>query len=293
MFLVSIIRKIRKVYNKTAFIVGVRLRRIWNKYPVVVTDRIGIRRIVYPWNVLSVKKTEQDKTYEIEYQVLKKLLSPDSIVFDVGANTGMYAVLMSRLVAPKGCVYAFEPVPDTYWELKTNLSLNRCNNVETFQIAVSNSSGQVVMNLFPPEYSVWNTMGKSCMSTPMGEITPIRSIEVPSETLDNFCGIRNIHIVHFLKVDVEGFEKHVFLGAEKLLKEQRVNYIWFEISQEPLKGAGMSADDIFKEIERHGYIIYKYHERTHSFKGPIHASQEYFANYLAVSPNKETDLKHV
>ena len=82
------------------------------------------------------------------------------------------------------------------------------------------SAGVVRMNLFEPQYSAWNTLGMPEMVTPQGNrVSPAKSVDVPSCTLDEFCRSEKIEKINFLKVDVEGFEKAVFQGAADLLRD--------------------------------------------------------------------------
>jgi hypothetical protein len=46
-----------------------------------------------------------------EIKFLPKFVQPSDVVLDVGANHGLYAYHLSRLVGPTGCVHAFEPIP--------------------------------------------------------------------------------------------------------------------------------------------------------------------------------------
>ena len=51
---------------------------------------------------------------------LSRLLEPDSVAFDVGANIGVFALVMGRL-CPQGRVYAFEPAIESFDYLVKNL----------------------------------------------------------------------------------------------------------------------------------------------------------------------------
>ena len=84
-----------------------------------------------------------------------------------------------------------------------------------------------------------------------------------------------------MKVDVEGFEVSVFRGAERLLKEHRVDYICFEISKGPLKSAGIESRSVFEALEAHGYSSYELDKATGAFRGPIHDTSEHWTNIFA------------
>jgi hypothetical protein len=138
------------------------------------------------------------------------------------------------------------------------------------------------MNLFEPEFSEWNTLGKPAMHRPDGRsVSPTRTIDVSAQTLDHFCDTEAIERIHFLKVDVEGYELSVFRGAQQLLKERRVDYVCFEISEEPLKGAGIESRRVFEALERHGYAAYRFKNGTQTFEGPILDTSEPWTNFFA------------
>jgi len=112
-------------------------------------------------------------------------------------------------------------------------------------------------------------------------VSPVHSVDVLSQTLDDFCEAEGIARVNFLKVDVEGLELAVFQGAERLLRERCVDYQCFEISIEPLKGAGIDSRQVFAALETQGYQAYRYDELSRTFEGPVRDSSEYWSNFYA------------
>src|SRR5262245_36376035 len=76
--------------------------------------------------------------YEYRKQVaFKRALNQGAVVFDLGAHAGLYTLLASRLVGPRGVVVAFEPLPRNIAYLKDHLRLNRAANVRVIAAAVS------------------------------------------------------------------------------------------------------------------------------------------------------------
>ena len=245
-------------------------------------DAFGTRFVLYPWNrsnLLELLRREYDRN---EMEAMSLLVHEGDTALDVGANVGTYSVYLSRLCGPRGKVFAFEPVEETFWELCETLALNRCENVVPVRAAVSNRTAHATMNLFEPRFSPWNTFGMPCMTAPDGsKVKPSKSVQVPTITLDEFCEPRQIEKVDFLKVDVEGFEASVFEGAEKFFREHRIGTVCFEVSQAPLRGANAKSCDAFRALERHGYKAYLFSAKTRAFEGPVHDSAEEFANFFA------------
>ena len=258
-----------------------RTRRQIRSAPAVVEDACGIRFIVYPEDRPSasfyVSRVEDRHTFS----GISRLIGPGDVVFDVGAYIGIYSVFASRLVGEKGSVVAFEPVPTTHRRLRETLTLNAVENVAAVEAAVCDLVGTATMNVFEQRYAVWNSLGRPLMSDGRWRLAPNASVEVPATTIDAFCAASGIERVNLLKVDVEGFERSVFLGAQRLLLNRSIDYICFEISQDPLAGAGATARGVFEALERFGYRAYRLRPGGAGFDGPISDSTEYWANYFA------------
>ena len=79
--------------------------------------------------------------------ILKKIISKDNILFDLGANYGWYTTLFARL-APKGYCHAFEPVPWIFKSLEINCQINSINNIFLNQMALGDSKKEIEMFTF-------------------------------------------------------------------------------------------------------------------------------------------------
>ena len=244
---------------------------------VIVTDAWGMRFARYPIDPESLEVVIEKDFYKPELLAMERLVKKGDTVIDIGANIGLFTVFLSKLVGPKGHLYAFEPILDTYWRMRENLALNRCDNAAAYQQALSNKNGTATMNVFPEGYGAWNTFG-----TPkFGEIIAVSKESVPLIKLDSFAKRENLKKVDFLKIDVEGYEYDVLQGARDMLANNRVKYLSFEISEIPLKGAGRKGEDIFNILKSHGYLAYEYDHKINKFKGPIDTSDAYYQNFYA------------
>jgi FkbM family methyltransferase len=256
----------------------------------ILEDAHGMRFVLYPWDRPNLRNLLRHPYDIAEFKAIPHLVKFGDTAFDIGANVGVYSVLLSRLCGPTGRVWAFEPVPDTYWRLRETLVLNRCENVVPLATAICDKSGSVKMNLFDAQFAEWNSLGTPSMRAPDGNpVLPGQSIDVEGQTLDQFCEAEGVERINFLKVDVEGFEVAVFRGAERLLRDRRVDYLCFEISKEPLKGAGVESRDVFRSLETHGYASYRFDGATGKFQGPVQDTAEAWTNFFA----SWGDLSHI
>lgn len=244
---------------------------------VIVSDNWGMRFTYYPYDSENLEVVTKKEFYKPELLAMRKLVNKGDTVVDLGANIGMFSVYLGKEIGDTGKLYAFEPVRDTYWRMMENLSLNRSNNVTTYQQAVSNKIGKAKMNIFPAGYGAWNTFGKPTF----GKIKPVSTELVEVTTIDTFVAKNKLRSIDFLKIDVEGFELDVLEGAKKSLKNGLVKYLSFEISEIPLKGAGRRPDDVFSFLKELGYKAYEFNEKTKKFHGPIDMSDTFYQNFYA------------
>lgn len=157
------------------------------------------------WGFLQNGKYEPEET-----ELIKKLVKPNDICLDIGANIGYFTVLMAKQCKN---VYAFEPEPTNFHYLELNVQLNRLTNVELIKKAVSNLPTTTdIMNAIPL-YLCSKSHGmhrifesKHCDKEPLW---------VHNFRLDDF----RFHVFDFVKIDVEGSELGVIKGMFDIIKE--------------------------------------------------------------------------
>ena len=130
-------------------------------------------------------------------------------VLDIGAQSGYYSLLLSRLVGPEGIVFAFEPLPANFRVLEENMSLNSIQNVMIRREAVSDFSGNISFE-FPREEV-------SLIAGPVLDSDNLGAFQVPAISLDDFVR-QTGQPIQFIKMDVEGAETAVLRGAVQTLK---------------------------------------------------------------------------
>jgi FkbM family methyltransferase len=181
---------------------------------------------------------------DIEY--LMRVLRPDDICFDVGANLGYYTVLMAKAV-PQGRVYAFEPDPFSHALLQLNVRINRLENVVINCLALGERPG--TSSFFRCTDSAFNSL----KDTARQAVSSV--IEVHVTTLDEFVVANNVSRVDFVKVDVEGAEGLVLAGAKRLLQDsaRRPRMLLLELFDGNHEAFGDSEAEIVESLRRSHY----------------------------------------
>ncbi len=142
--------------------------------------------------------------YEDKTQIMfSNLVTAGAVVYDVGANVGFYTLLASLLVGPKGMVFAFEPLPRNIGYLKKNLGLNHCDNVTIIEAGVGEQDGTALF-----EKGADNATGR---------LSAQGTLQVKIVSLDNLVLKGGIPPPEYIKIDAEGAELSVLLGAKMIL----------------------------------------------------------------------------
>lgn len=131
------------------------------------------------------------------------------VFYDIGANTGWYSML-AAILNKKSLIFSFEPVTEHIECLQESIALNRLEaQVVIHPIALSNSNGEMSMLLA----GSGSSLEKDFLSTNEG----VRIVKI--KTLDSVIKEKNIPTPDFIKIDVEGHEYKVLLGAKDILSK--------------------------------------------------------------------------
>lgn len=133
------------------------------------------------------------------------------IIFDVGANTGVYA-LMAGALNPQARIYALEPVKRVFQKLEENVQLNRFP-VRCICKAASNFSGRALIYDTPADHVYSVTVNKNRL--PEGTEAVVTEIE--TITLAALIETEKLLSVDLLKIDVETHEAEVLEGLKPYL----------------------------------------------------------------------------
>jgi FkbM family methyltransferase len=149
--------------------------------------------------------------------LLNSLLRPGDVAVDVGAHRGVFMDRMARLVGPGGHVHAFEPNPDS-WRILSKVKAG-ARNISLHYVGLSDRAGTATLFRPRPRGTRIDAMS-SLTRHGQDESVDVDPVDVELARLDVALAAESRRIT-LLKVDVEGHELAVFLGAEALIRKWR------------------------------------------------------------------------
>ncbi|MHA1768066.1 MAG: FkbM family methyltransferase [Promethearchaeota archaeon] len=174
----------------------------------------GGGRIFFSSGELNTIKLLKDK-------IFKKL--DNLLIFDVGANEGYYANALDKIFEnQRHVIYSFEPASMTYNLLKKNINTN---NIHCFKLGFSDREEvrDLVIYDRSSEYSSLYDINYE-----YNGIHIKNKEKIKLTTIDLFCKYKQIDMIHFLKLDVEGHEFNILNGAKGMISKDKILTIQFE-----------------------------------------------------------------
>lgn len=205
------------------------------RLPKTVTRRMqgGYSVILHPRKDKWERRVYWQRTYEpATLALIDACLRPGDRMVDIGANIGLMTLHASRSVGDTGSVIALEPHPATFARLQDHIQLNRCKNVTALNVAAGPSDGTLELFDTPARQSGQASLiAHSDKSISAGRVDVRRMDDIlPASTARTF-----------VKIDVEGFEHQVLLGAPKTLQAEPVICMECDPGLNPDKAEALSA----------------------------------------------------
>lgn len=190
---------------------------------------------------------------EFEYtQIFLELIKVSGVFIDIGANIGYYS-LLAAAVNQKAKIISFEPATGPCYYLTKNVSRNNFQNITVEAVALSNFIGNIEFYEVQNQkytYLKYNLSGEGNA----GSITEGRNFKriiVPTITLDEYANKHNVKNIDLIKMDTEGTENTILIGASEVITKYRPIII---------------CETIFNAIEKdletimltHGYEFYNH-----------------------------------
>lgn len=143
----------------------------------------------------------------------KPYIKDNTTIIECGAYIGSHTLLMKNL-DKNNDILVFEMMPEHYKLLQDNIKLNNLNNILTFNFALGDRIDKVKLPNINYSQSNNNYGGTSL------DTNNNLDVDIPMITLDYFMPFIN-KLVSFIKIDVEGFEVQVLMGAKEIITKYK------------------------------------------------------------------------
>jgi FkbM family methyltransferase len=246
--------------------------RTWN----LVWDLMGKPRFTVPYcngaeisldiHDLVQKKIALEGLYEPEvWAALAIHAAGDEILWDIGGHVGGVSIRAALHPAVR-TVHTFEPHPETYEALKTNVDLNPELSIEAHNTALSDQYEVRRLHSGPSINS-----GQSSMGASFGG----RSFQVQCDTIDRLIREEGLRAPTLIKMDVEGWELHVLKGARWLFERRPPKAVVFEDEAPLTDDRELPESATIAFLQKHGYSV----TRLVREQNPDHETENYLAVY--------------
>ena len=172
---------------------------------------------------------EQLPQAPITKQQIAQYLPLRPIIIEAGAHIGRDSIKMAKLW-PAGTIYAFEPVPALFEQLKH--TTESYANIYVFNSALSNTNGQARLYISGGASTACSSLlePKECKVL-QPQVLFEQEIIVKTVTLDTWADQHNIKQIDFLWFDMQGSELNALQGAQKILPTVQVIFIEVNLTE--------------------------------------------------------------
>jgi len=188
-----------------------------------------------------------------ERELMEKFISelfPSDVIWDVGANIGIYSIPSGYNITPAGVVYAFEPEQTYQSLLKRNIQLNKINNIVPMSFALGDFNGKSI--LFPSDTP---NIGTHSFVQRTDYQLKSKGKSVVVRKADSLVENDTLLMPNVVKIDVEGAEVLVLKGMKKILENKTLRMVQCEVHTEVLPLFGASQSDIESIMFKAGFSI--------------------------------------
>jgi len=149
---------------------------------------------------------------------LKSIVENSKVILDIGAHIGCHSIAYAK-INPNAIIHSFEMQTEMFYYLKMNLEDNNISNVKIYNNAVGNYEGEFETEIKlrdggyykPVQYFTNDKFNFGGLGLGIGG-EKVKMIKIDDLHLDR-CD--------FIKIDVEGFEYGVLLGAIETIKKYK------------------------------------------------------------------------
>jgi FkbM family methyltransferase len=215
-----------------------------------------------------------ENDYEKEnIEFLKKVCKPEMIVFDIGAHLGLMSMICAQLMKKLGKVYAFEPTPKTFEILEKVIGLNKA-----FEVVIPINKA-VAKDNTTFDFYLSSNEGSNSNSLVSKNHRDRKPIKIHVTSLDLFVAENSVPKVDLIKIDAEGSEYDVLLGAQNVIAKYKPIII-LALHPPLIVNNNQDITNIYDFLTNHNYTII--HDNKVMSKHDFCTKQDFFDVHLQI-----------
>jgi FkbM family methyltransferase len=223
----------------------------------VLNDNLSLgmgerRYLLFPRDNAVTHSLYQNDLYEpwlYQFLYYNNIDITSTNVVDIGSNNGQIAVEFAHIVGDEGKVFCFEPQRIIFQQLCGNVFFNGLDNVYCWNVAIGDHNGETSVQ----KIDYHNQDEVNFGDVHIGWETYEEKVDL--RTLDSF----NLDKVTVIKIDVQGFERQVLLGAKETITKWRP-ILFIEIEENQLQLYGESSESVIKLLTEWGYTMRRFND---------------------------------
>jgi FkbM family methyltransferase len=175
-------------------------------------EEIEFRGKKFYFNDTPTSKALISEIFNDNYKIFERGIKfePGDVVIDIGANEGMFSIMMAKLF-PDIMVIALEPVGRTFYQMMRNIGLNGVINIEAVNRGVGKEKRIAAMNVHK------TFSGGSSLVDTFDEQNHER-VMVTLDSIDEIWSEYRLGRVKLMKIDIEGGEYAALYACKYLNK---------------------------------------------------------------------------
>ena len=201
-------------------------------------------------------------------------------IFDVGANVGQS---MHKYVKafPDAHIYCFEPVESTFHLLQQ--AAKGHPRVQCIHRALGASRGTDNMVL----QGTSDMFFLDSLRAARTDLPKARE-RVEVDTVDAFCAAHDVSTIDYLKIDTEGGDLNVLKGADRMLREQRIDVVEVEGAMNCRNETHVPFEALKQHLEYRSYFLFGVYEQVNEFRGcqNLRRSNSVFISEQTIESNR-------
>ncbi|MDP6770316.1 MAG: FkbM family methyltransferase [Anaerolineales bacterium] len=177
---------------------------------------------------------------------IERYFAHGDVMYDVGANIGLYSLFAAKHLGGNCKIFAFEPEALNYAKLNVNVHLNKLTgNIVPCCLALTDKVHFDNFYLNPNNFEEVNadynlTAGSALHSFGIAEdylneaFHPFHVQGMMGVSLDHLWQEWDLDFPNHIKIDVDGLEEKIISGGSQTLLDRRLKSVLIEVSSEDI-----------------------------------------------------------